>query len=124
MTTTTLTFENLPANEATALNAALNAAVNGATVTIALTYNKVTKTKARIANKDYAALPGVESATLIGTVKKVAVGKNGLYILLDATTTRAPIDTLTGEIDGDAIGWTSIKPAGIKRARVLTPVLA
>jgi hypothetical protein len=118
MTTMTLAFENLSTTEAAALNAALLRAQMGETVQLALTYNKVTNTAPRIAGEDYRALPGVAKETLIGTVKKVAVGKNGPYVLLDATLTRAPLNG-EGKVETKKLGWTSIKPEGVKSAQVL-----
>jgi hypothetical protein len=120
---TTLTFPNLTAPEAAALNAALAAAQLGATVTVALTYTKCTKSEPRIAGKDYRPLLGAANTTLIGTVKKVAVGKNGPYVLLDATITRAPLNG-EGAVATERLGWTSIKPEGVQAAQVLAVVAA
>jgi hypothetical protein len=117
-----MTFENLTPEAGAALNKALVAAQNGATVTLSLRYNKVTSTAPRIEGEDYRGLLGVSREILIGTVKKVAVGKNGPYVLLDATMTRAP---LNGEgVVTKALGWTSVKPEGIREAQVLAVVAA
>jgi hypothetical protein len=116
--TISLSFPHLTQHAAAVLNAALADAQNGATVTLALTYTKVTKTEPRIAGKDYRPLLGTTSATLVGTVKKVAVGKKGAYVLLDATLTRAPLGG-NGEVTTEKLGWTSVKGAGILAAQVL-----
>jgi hypothetical protein len=119
MTLTNLAFENLSPESAKALNAALVDAQNGATVVLNLSYHKVTTTKARLAEVDYRRLDGVTKDRLIGTVKKVAEGKNGPYILLDATLTRTPING-KGEVVTTKLGWTSVKPEGIDTAQVVS----
>jgi hypothetical protein len=116
-----MAFENLTDEShesAESLNAALVDAQNGATVVLSLSYHKVTKTPARLAEVDYRPLAGVTHDRLIGTVKKVAVGKNGPYILLDATLTRAPVDG-SGEVVTTKLGWTSVKPEGIDTAQIV-----
>ena len=118
MTLTNLAFENLSEKSAAALNKALVDAQAGATVVLSLSYHKVTKTPARLAEVDYRPLDGVTSDRLIGTVKKVAEGKNGPYILLDATLTRTPVDG-SGEVT-TKLGWTSVKPEGIDTAQVVS----
>jgi len=114
--TVTINCENLNATNNETLNAALVEAQQGATVTIAVTYKKVTNSKPRVAGVDYMPLLGVEKSTLIGTVKKVAVGKNGPYILLDAKLTRSSLDGSNGP------AWTAIKPTGIHAAQVVSVV--
>lgn len=118
----TFNFENLNTDVDLALNEALVAAQHGATVTIAVTYHKVTKTKARVAGVDYRPLLGAEKTTLIGVVKKVAIGQNGPYILLDATLTRAALKSDGTVSNGPA--WTAIKPKGVLQAQVVSVVPA
>ena len=117
----------LPAAERKTLLDGLQKALDGAKVTISIKYHKVTKSKARIEGEDYESpLP---PQYLIGEVKKVAVGKNGPYILLDATATRNPdlyddADDLDAVEDDTAkkVGWTSIKGKGIDKVlKVTTP---
>ena len=119
MTLTNLAFENLSEKSAAALNKALVDAQAGATVVLSLSYHKVTKTPARLAEVDYRPLDGVTSDRLIGTVKRVAEGKNGPYILLDATLTRTPVNG-KGEVTTTKLGWTSVKPEGIDTAQVVS----
>lgn len=91
----------------------LQKALDGAKATLSIRYHKVTKTKPRIEGEDYSSpLP---PQFLIGEIKKVAVGKRGPYILLDATLTRDPDSD-----DGEAIGWTSIKGEGIDQVLKVT----
>jgi len=107
-----LSTPNLDADARQELLDALQAHLEGSDVEISVTYNKVTNSKARIEGEDYKGLLGISKETIIGKVKKVAVGKNGPYILLDATLTRKPIDG--GEGTTSKIGWTAIKGEGIK----------
>lgn len=91
----------------------LQEALKGGKVTISIRYHKVTDSKPRIEGEDYSSpLP---PEFLVGEVKKVAVGKRGPYILLDATMTRDP----EGK-DGKEIGWTSIKGEGVKEVLKVT----
>jgi len=110
----------LSAAERKTLLDGLQKALDGAKVTISIKYHKVTKSKARIEGEDYTSpLP---SEYLIGEVKKVAVGKNGPYILLDATATRDPDVAQAAGAGETSIGWTSIKGDGIDRVlKVTTP---
>ena len=108
-----LSTPNLSQTERDTLLGALEAALAGAKVQVSISYHKVTKSKARIAGDDY--VPMGPAPLLIGEVKKVAVGKNGPYILLDATITRRPLDG--GEPSTTKLGWTSIKGEGIKELR-------
>jgi len=103
----------LSADERDRLLKGLQQALDGAKVTISIRYHKVTATKPRIEGEDYTSpLP---PQYLIGEVKKVAVGKNGPYILLDASLTR-------GDGTEEKIGWTSIKGTGIDEVlKVTTP---
>lgn len=87
-------------------------------VVIGVTYSKVTNRQARVPGQDYRPLIGTDRKTLIGPVKKVAIGRDGPYILLDATLTRAPIDE-DGEVIETKLGWTSIRPPGIEAVQVL-----
>lgn len=115
-------FDNLTPADASALNKALVAAQEGATVVLSLSYHKVTATKPRLESVDYRPLAGVTKDRLIGTVKKVAIGAKGPYVLLDATLVRAPLNG-EGEVT-TAIGWTSIKPEGVDAAQVVSVVKA
>ena len=107
----TLSTPNLDADARQTLLEALQAHLDGQKVEVSVTYHKVTNTKARIEGEDYKGLLGISHETIIGTVKKVAVGKNGPYILLDATITRQPLD---GGKPVSKLGWTSIKGEGIQ----------
>ena len=110
-----ITFDKLAETDskgAEALSDALCAAQNGCEVTIAVTYAKQTKSPARIPGKDCRALLGTTPETIIGTVVKVAVGKNGPYFLLTSPLTRGPVE-------GEGPGWTALKPAGVLAAQVL-----
>jgi hypothetical protein len=106
-----LTFEKLTAAEAAELNMALALTGAGAKVTIAVTYEKVGKSKARVADKDYVALPGVAADVLLGTVTVKEGKAHGAYLLVDSIT-RA-----TG--DPTEHGWTALRPEGIKTAKVV-----
>lgn len=108
----TLATPSLDAEGRKSLLDALQAHLDGKQVEVSVTYHKVTNTKARVEGKDYEGILGIGHETIIGTVKKVAIGKNGPYILLDATITRKPING-EGE-ETKTIGWTSIKGEGIQ----------
>jgi hypothetical protein len=108
----TLATPNLDADARLELLEALQAHLDGSDVEISVTYHKVTNSKARIEGEDYKGLLGVSKNVLIGKVKKIAVGKNGPYILLDATLTREPLNG-KGEKTTENIGWTAIKGEGI-----------
>lgn len=95
---------------------ALQAHLDGDVMEISVTYNKVTNTKPREDGKDYKGLLGISKDVLIGTIKKLALGKKGWYVLLDATLTRQPIDG-DGQPTTERLGWTSIKGEGIKELR-------
>jgi len=109
----TIPTPHLDADSRAELLEALQAHLDGAKVTISVEYNKVTSSKPRIEGEDYRGLLGVDRPVLIGTVKKVSVGKKGPYILLDATLTRQPLDG-NGQVTTETLGWTSIKGEGIK----------
>lgn len=87
-------------------------------VVVSVIYSKVTRTRTRVPDVDYRPLLGADKKTLIGPVKRVDTGRDGPYILLDATLTRAPIDK-DGEVIETKLGWTSIRPAGIEAVQVL-----
>jgi hypothetical protein len=103
----TIETPNLNNKGRTALLTAMAAFLGGMKVEIAVSYTKTTKTKARVEGEDYKGLLGTPASFLTGRIAMVAEGKNGIYILLDATTVRRPID-------GDGLGWTAIKGAGVK----------
>ena len=113
----------LSAAERDTLLKGLQKALDGGKVTLSIRYHKVTKSKPRIEGEDYTSpLP---PEFLIGEVKKVGVGKNGPYILLDATATRDPNLAQAGTAGEKAIGWTSIKGEGIDQVlKVTTPKAA
>ena len=118
---------NLDQAQRDALLKGLQKALDGASVTVSIRYHKVTKSKPRIEGEDYSSpLP---PEFLIGQVKKVAVGKRGPYILLDATLTRDPnvAQDATSVADaaaetGNKIGWTSIKGEGVEQVLKVTTV--
>jgi hypothetical protein len=117
-------FPKLSETDAATFNRALGDAQRALTkrpgsraVTIAVTYHKVTKAEPRLPNKDYRPLLGTARETLIGVVKKVAIGRYGAYILLDASLTRAPIDA--DEEETGEPGWTHIKPEGVHAVQIV-----
>lgn len=116
MTTTDLTTfktPNLDQSDRNELITALQKHLDGVRgVTLAVSYHKVTSSKPRIAGKDYKKVLLLTSDKLEGTIKKVAKGKNGWYVLMDATLTRTPLDG-EGKVDTTKLGWTSIKGEGI-----------
>lgn len=112
---------NLPLlsqEDAKTLNEALADAQAGAVVEIAVTYTKVTATPARVPGEDFRPLLGATEDTLIGVVKKVSTGRNGPYVLIDATLTRAPLGQ-DKKINPEKVGWATIKGKGIKACQVL-----
>lgn len=91
---------------------ALKAYLDGKTVTLAVSYHKVTNSKPSIAGKDYKKNLFLTPDKLQGEIKKIAKGKNGWYVLCDMTITRTPLDE-DGKVVAEAIGWRSIKGEGI-----------
>lgn len=71
---------------------------------IVVTYNKVTKAKARIENRDYRGTPGVAMDTHMGVVVKVARNKKGevYFTILDENRT------------GTSAGFTAVRLEGIR----------
>lgn len=114
----TLHLPLLSPEDAKALNDALADAQAGANVEIAVTYTKVTSTPARVPGEDFRPLLGTTEGTLIGVVKKVSIGRNGPYVLIDATITRAPLGE-DKKVDPEKIGWTTIKGKGVSACQVL-----
>lgn len=123
MTTTTSTLDlatfptpHLAQDARNGLIDALQAHMDGDIMELSVRYNKVTDTKPREDGKDYKGLLGISKDVLIGTIKKIAKGKKGWYVLLDATLTRQPIDS-DGLPTTEKLGWTSIKGEGIKELK-------
>ena len=75
-----------------------------AAVTVAMSYRKMTATRARIGGEDYIALPGVQPDALIGSISAFRT-KSGALRLRVSTVTRS---------DGTENGWATLIPAGIR----------
>ncbi len=108
----TILTPNLDVGGRNKLLHALGQALLGKRVTIAVRYQKVTNSKPRIAGVDYKPRLAHGADILEGTIADVKQGKNGWYVLLDATLTRQPLDD-AGKVDKTRIGWTAIKGPGI-----------
>lgn len=104
-------FPNLNAAESAALNQALALKGAGASVTLHVTYKKVTKTKARKPGSDFVKLAGVAGNVILGDVCKITTGAKGTVILVDSLT-RASADPTKR-------GWTNLRPEGILSATVV-----
>jgi hypothetical protein len=103
---------NLDQSDRTTLIEALQDHLDGKTVDISVDYHKVTSSKARIQGEDYKGILGLSGSFLTGRIKRVAYGKNGFYVLLDAAMVRRPLNS-KGEVQKDKLGWTAIKGEGI-----------
>lgn len=108
----------LSEGEARQLNEALADAQDGEEVMLSLSYTRTTDADARVPGKTYRQLLGTTLDTLIGTVKKVAVGKDGPYVTLDTTISRAPLGP-DGKVNPEKVGWTTIKGEGIRAFQVV-----
>jgi len=71
-----------------------------------------------VPGKTHRQLLGATLDTLIGTVKKVAIGGDGPYVTLDTTITRAPLGP-DGKVDPEKVGWTTIKGGGIRAVQIV-----
>jgi hypothetical protein len=85
---------------------------------VAITYQKQTKAKPRIAGEHYQPLPGVQPIFHEGTLVAAPSNKKGEVYLLVADAARAPVqgDSVS---DDDATGWTAFKLTGLDSFRVL-----
>ena len=101
---------HLPNEQRAQLMEALGEFAKGRRVELAIRYKRVSDGEGSVPGEDYRPRLAHGPDILEGQVKDVTKGKNGWYILIDATLTRQPI-TDTGE--GDAIGWRSIKGEGM-----------
>jgi hypothetical protein len=94
---------------------ALHSVADGlAKVTVSMTYNKQTKTKARLAGEDYVAMPGVSHEAQTGTLsvhsrvdnkanrRKGVVGQ--IYLKIKSVTRANGVESF---------GYTNVRPEGI-----------